>query len=335
MKSPFTGGETKLVKEIRELEYRKEPFDIYYHYYVCIDTREQFTTTELDTLNITQVHNKYRSKYGIPFVDEIKSTRERYGLSAARISEVLGLGVNVYRNYESGEMPSVATGRLIRLAEDPGEFIRLLELSKNVLEPAEYIKVKRKIEQAVTESYDFEKSFREHWLGSSMPNLFNGYKVPDLKRIGAMVQYFSFENKPFLTALNKLMFYSDFFHFKCFGFGISGLVYKALPKGPVPNNYWSIYNQVINEGVVKTEEMNFGDYVGDRFVSNNKIVLESDDSLFNESETKILRIVSNRFKGMSTKQIVDISHKEAAWIDNVDDVNRISFEYAFDLIYPA
>jgi hypothetical protein len=34
---------------------------------------------------------------------------------------------------------------------------------------------------------------------------------------------------------------------------------------------------------------------------------------------------------LTTKQIVEISHQEPAWQDNIDEYQRISFEYGFDL----
>jgi hypothetical protein len=89
MKSPFTGGEAKLEKEVRGFEFRKDTFEVLFHFYICIDTKEQFTTTEIDTLNVNQIHNKYREKYGIPFIDEIRNIRSKYGLSATKC---LGLG---------------------------------------------------------------------------------------------------------------------------------------------------------------------------------------------------------------------------------------------------
>lgn len=63
MQSPFTGGAVQLVKEPKELEFRNEIFEIIYHSWKCTDTGELFTTDELDTVNINQVHNKYREKY--------------------------------------------------------------------------------------------------------------------------------------------------------------------------------------------------------------------------------------------------------------------------------
>ncbi len=65
MRSPFTGGVATLEKELRVLEFKKDTFEVLYHYYLCADSAEQFTATQLDTLNINQVHNKYREKYGI------------------------------------------------------------------------------------------------------------------------------------------------------------------------------------------------------------------------------------------------------------------------------
>ena len=81
MKSPFTGGNVILQQENAELMFRKERFQYVYLYYLCEDTKERFTTSDIDEINITQVYNQYRIKYGIPFVDEIKHIRKMYGLS--------------------------------------------------------------------------------------------------------------------------------------------------------------------------------------------------------------------------------------------------------------
>ncbi len=332
MKSPFADAGARIEKEQRILEYRKESFEILYHYYVCEETKEQFTTTDLDTLNMTQVYNKYREKFGIPFVDEIRDIREKYGLSAIKMSEVLGLGANVYRNYESGEMPSVATGRLIRLAADPKEFHALLEMSKNALEQNEYERVKKKLDHAKSGWGAVEEMQKFRLFGNMLPNMLNGYRVPNMQRIGNMVKFFASENQPFTTGMNKLMFYADFGHFKKYGQSISGLQYIAIQRGPVPENYGGIYNQLVNFDFVMVEEKDFGDYVGERYVAekfdfNQAEIMDQ----FNSSEWEVLRNVSSKFMGKNTKEIVEISHQEPAWQDNVDDFHRISFEYGFEL----
>ena len=63
MKSPITGKEMKLLKEHRLMHFRKETFEIVFHYYKCEDTGEQFTTTSLDEVNINQVYDQYRNRF--------------------------------------------------------------------------------------------------------------------------------------------------------------------------------------------------------------------------------------------------------------------------------
>lgn len=331
MKSPVAGKEMKLQREFRTLQYRKEPFEVVFHYYWCTDSNEQFTTTELDNLNLLQVHNQYRAKYAIPFVDEIKAIRNKYDLSAAKMSVILGFGANVYRNYEGGEMPSVSTGRMIRMAEDPREFLRILDFARNALDEDDYSKVQRKIYHALNEEGKGQAQIEQWLFQTKLPTIYNGYRMPDLEKVGRMVAFFAGRNKPFLTALNKLMFYADFLHFKKCGAGISGLYYHAIQKGPVPNNYGGIYNCLVNDGYIKIEEVEFKDFVGEQFLCANKEKAELSESLFSTTEIETLKQVAQRFKGMNTRQIVEVSHTEKAWQHNVDDHGRINYAYGFVL----
>lgn len=66
MKSPLTGKEMKLVKEERLMEFRKERFKVIFHYYLCEDTKEQFTDIHLDELNIDQLYSQYNDSHNIP-----------------------------------------------------------------------------------------------------------------------------------------------------------------------------------------------------------------------------------------------------------------------------
>lgn len=326
MKSPFTNGEAVLKKELRKLIYRKEEFSIWAHYYLCKDTKEQFTTTDLDNLNLTQVHNKYREKYGIPFTDEIIELRKKYDLSATKMSEVLGLGTNSYRNYESGEIPSVATGRLIRLAERPEEFIQLLEMSKNTFQKKQYHNVLEKAQSALN-NVNLNSIWFSYLFDTPFPCLSNGYKISNLSKIGSMVSFFAKNNNPFTTALNKLMFYADFGHFKNYGFSISGATYKAIQNGPVPENYGALYNQIVNAEYAKVKEFAFENYGGEKFFASEIKGLDQ----FSEIELETLKKVSHRFKNLTTKAIVELSHDEPGWKHNVDEKNRIDYDYSFEL----
>src|SRR5258708_4328749 len=237
-------GNISLKRRPATFEFRKEPFHITYHTWIDNERGEEFTTLVLDELNQAQIHNQYRSKYGVPFIDEVLMIREQYGLSAAKMSEILGLGQNVYRNYENGEMPSITTGRLIQLAKDPIEFKKLIELSSNELESHELERINRKVTSKLSGWERLESIVEERIFGTKAPSIYNGYRVPVMEKIGMMAKYFASHLEPFKTKMNKLLFYADFFHYSKTGYSITGLTYVAIRRGPVPKNYGSIYDRL-------------------------------------------------------------------------------------------
>jgi uncharacterized phage-associated protein/DNA-binding transcriptional regulator YiaG len=323
-----TNNNLQLQKKIYQLEFRKENFQIVYHNLLNTKTREEFTTDELDDLNIAQVHNQYRSKYGIPFIDEIKAIKEQYGLSAAKISEILGLGLNVFKNYENGEMPSIATGRLIQLAKDPEEFRKLIALSKNELEPHELERINKKVAAKLSGWNEFDHKLEEYLFGPKIPSEHNGYKIPAMEKLGMMVKYFAQQLQPFTTKMNKLLFYADFLHYSRTGFSITGLTYIAITHGPVPKNYGGIYDRLFEAGFVALEEVDFNDFTGEKFMNQDG---EPDMELFTPTERKAIVDVEQQLGKLKTNQIVDISHDEFAWRQNIDDFGRISYDYGFVL----
>lgn len=331
MISPLTGKEMKLVKELANLPFRKEDFSVVYHYYLCEDTKEQFTDDELDNVNIAQVHNRYREKYGIPFPEEIKSIREKYGVNASKMAEILGFGPNTYRLYEAGDMPSVSNGRLILSISQPEEFIRQVEASSHILSVKEVVKfIERAKQLEEREKSDYwEILFERQIFQFDKPNEFSGYKKPDFEKISQVIAYFNDKIELFKTKLNKLLFYADYSMYQRSGHSITGIQYRAIPFGPVPAEYEKLYlklqdDQKINIVEVGFENGNFGE-----LIKSNK---NAEFDALSEKEIKVLDDIVNKFKGLTTKQIVDISHNELAWIENKDEKKIISYQkYAFSL----
>ncbi|TAE79388.1 MAG: DUF4065 domain-containing protein [Bacteroidetes bacterium] len=333
MKSPITGAAMQLTKERRSMDFRKETFEIVFHYYKCEDSGEQFTTTALDEVNMNQVYNQYRNKFNIPFPDEIISIREKYGLSAARMSEILGFGVNTYRQYEAGEMPSVANAKLIQMVDDPTIFIDMVRLCATLDD-----KTKTKHMQTAQLLADekkknmFDWQYKEYLLGNHLADIYSGYRNPNFEKFTEMVVYFSDKLSPFKTKMNKLLFYADFFMFKQSCFSISGVRYKAIDMGPVPNNFQSIFEYLANkdEIAISTTEFPQG-YTGEQFKANKNRKFNA--ALFSANELNTLEKVAGVFKETSTNNMIEFSHLEEAWKKNAKDKSVISYEYAFDLTY--
>ncbi|MCC6818735.1 MAG: DUF4065 domain-containing protein [Bacteroidia bacterium] len=321
----------KLSKERRSIDFRKETFDFVFHHYKCEDSGEQFTTTVLDELNLMQVYNQYRDKFNIPFPDEIIRIREKYNLSAAKMSEILGFGVNSYRQYEAGEMPSVANAKLIQMVNDPYKFIDMVLLCGTLDETlkAKYIQKAQLLAEEKKKNF-FKINIKEYLMGNHIADIYSGYRNPNFEKFTEMVVYFSNQLSPFKTKMNKLLFYADFLMFKQSCFSISGVRYKAIDMGPVPNNFQSIFEYLVNNDDVDIYITEFPNgYTGEQFKSKKNRKFNAD--LFTENELKTLRQVAGVFKETSTTDIINLSHLEEAWKNNEKDKKVISYEYAFEL----
>ena len=145
MRSPYTGKEMQKVVERRVWKFRGEAFEYEHVSWRCPDTGEEFTTPESDDAAFNQVTSQYRVKYGIPSVDEIIGTRKKYHLSAAKMALLLGFGINQYRLYEQGEVPSLSNARLITAAGNPSVMAALLDASRHLLTDRDYQTLHRKI----------------------------------------------------------------------------------------------------------------------------------------------------------------------------------------------
>lgn len=332
MKSPITGKEMFLKREHQNLIFRKEEYDIVYHYFLCEDSKEQFTNDKLDELNLKQLYNKYREAHNLPFPDEITEIRHKYKLSATKMSEILGFGINVYRNYEAGEVPNESNARLIQVASDPIQFKELL-LKSRISKEKEIRKYITHIDELIENKSTayFKKCFAENYLlGITSPNRYTGYKKQNLEKFTAMVVFFSKMLKPWKTYLNKYLFYADFLNYKNTGFAISGLQYRAIDMGPVPNNFNSIYEYLATEDFIDIEQNEFPDgSIGERFYERKDNQFNPDT--FTSEELESMDEVYKRFKDIK-KELIQISHAEPAWDVNFKAGKKIiNYDAAFDL----
>ena len=323
MISPFTGGHATLKYEKRELEYRKEKYSYVAQFYEDDETHEQFTTTEMDEANLAQVYNQYRAAHSIPFVDEIVALRERYSLSALKMSAILGFGVNQYRQYEEGYMPSETNGKILKACQNPIIFETFVQNSRAQLGEKAYTRITGQLEAVKKQQTDVRRSLI---FGESKRTGANGFAPLSLERLRNLLLYFIHEcGDVFNTKMNKLLFYADFYHYRQHGQAISGLSYRAIKYGPVPVHWdraYSLFDDVRQEIV----EFDTG-ITGTKLVS----VSQPDLSLFSESEKDTLRKIAETFSQTTAKEISLVSHDEEAWKRYVGTSQFIDFSTAFEL----
>ncbi len=345
IKSPFTGGVAVLKQRPAQEKFRGETFDIQELYYECADTGKEVDNTATAELNAQQVYNLYRTRHHIPFPEEIRRIREQYGLSAAKMSEVLDFGINSYRNYEkegdkekTGEqaesethqpvIPTPANGKLIRLAANPVHFQTFVQEKRSIFSDNAWKKIQERI-ATLLQGNEMTPLVQYIWNQDTEANEFTGFIKPYFDKVAHFVLFFAREAQPLKTRLNKLMFYCDFAHFRKTGFSISGCNYRAIQMGPVPSHYHELFGILEAEKYVGIEEELYDHGgIGERFVPER----EFDPSLFSAEELDTMREILETFQDTRTKELIERSHHEQAWIDNKDQRNLISYlAYGFRL----
>lgn len=171
----------------------------------------------------------------------------------------------------------------------------------------------------------------EHYLlGTTRPNAFTGYRMPNLEKFREMVVFFTEKMELWKPKLNKLMFYADFGMFSKVGLSISGIQYRAISLGPVPDNYQSIYEFLDKNGDIEIHYEMFRDGgSGEQFKPNPKRTFNP--AGFSDLELNELEEIAERFNNCLTGEIIDISHLEQAWIENQNRNGYIDFKYGFEL----
>lgn len=157
----------------------------------------------------------------------------------------------------------------------------------------------------------------------------SGYRQFDLQKAINSILYFA-KNVPYLwkTKLNKLMFYSDFKHFKYYTVSLTGLKYLKYEHGPVPKNYDALLSIMETEGLINLLPAQIGDYPGILV----QTLADYDPDLFTKEEISALEEIKDKFSEYTSRDISNISHKEKGWTDTPYN-QVISYSYALELNY--
>jgi len=329
MLSPITGKEMVVKKEWRKMIYRKEAYDVLFHIWHCTDSGENFEDDKFANLNYEQVVNQYRENHNIPFPEDIKAIRNQYKLPASRMSQVLGLGDNTYRQYEAGEMPTLANARLIQMAADPRKFIDLMQLS-DLQNEKQFSLVNSNAKKIIDKETCQENFIYKLFKGSNKRNRYSGYSIPNFEKFKEMVLFFISDNAVWKTKLNKMLFYADFGHYKHHNRSISGAKYCSIDMGPVPDNFNTFFEAIANDKAMDVKYQTFSDGgIGEKYIPLRSV----NKSLFTEDEIDTLTKVKEMLKDISTKDVINLSHQEKAWSKNKNNkAHPIDYIFAYELI---
>ena len=325
--SPLSGKPMRVLYEPEKMKFRGEEYDCIYISFRDDAEGEAYTTTESDTSWYNQVTNQYREKHGIPYQDEIITLRERYGLSASKMSVILGFGANQYRLYEEGEVPSESNGKMIRSAMNPKVFLDLVKSSRHQLTDREYAKITARVEEVIAQSEQWHHEvFVAELLFKSGRGLVNGFAPQSTSRLKNLLLYVLGQmGETFQTKMNKVLFYIDFLSYRERGMAISGLAYNAIEFGPVPQRWdrvYSAFDEVEEElRLVQGQEC-----------MSLKAGVKADMSGFSPDEMAVIDKVCIWLNKMTSRAVSKLSHEEPAWKEHVGKAETIPYKDAFTLV---
>jgi len=257
--------------------------------------------------------------------EAIREIRKKYGLTQGELAGLLGWGVATLSRYENGALQSSAHDRLLALATEPRNLLKLVDATPDALTEEKRQHLKQLLAATISRELSFKRIYEDRF-GAYEPDAFSGYKRLDLSKLFNAILYFCRGQHIPTTKVNKLLFYADFKHFKEYTVAITGARYARMPFGPAPDNYSYYFATLQEENAIEVEEIIFDQGAGEYFRS----LRDPDLSIFTDGELKILAVVKENLKDFTARAISDMSHQEKGYIDTPMG-HPISYEYADEL----
>lgn len=319
--------ETKVITKRESYDVCGESIEVDAQILVCAECGEEFYCEELDNATLIRAYNEYRRRHKLLLPEEIKKIREQYGLSQRSFAKLLNWGDKTICRYENGSIQDKAHNSLLLFLREPENMRTYLTENEIVLDERQKAKLLDTVDKLEQDKeYRAGRRFFEIFF-SRIPSEENGFKGFDYEKLCAMVLFFAHKSTGLLkTKLMKLLNYSDMVFYKENGISISGLRYKHLPYGPVPDNFDIILGKMAADHLAHIEVIYDGAY------EKHQVVPECDvpEGVLSDSEVEMLNRIYEKFKSFGSVEISDYSHKEKGY--NATKTGQIiSYAYAMDI----
>jgi len=111
------------------------------------------------------------------------------------------------------------------------------------------------------------------------------------------------------TKLAKFLYLADFGRFYNIHESMSGLPYRKIEHGPVPDYYFRLVEELDGDGKVSIEPK--GNAL---LISETRTGQKVGDDMLNTEEKKLIKKISNKWQDKDTKEIVDFTHNQLPYI---------------------
>lgn len=290
-------------------------------YYYCKECDEEFADGELIDQNLQNARDQYRIKHQLLTSFEIKEIRNKYKLSQADLSLILGWGEITITRYETKEIQNENYDTVLRsVSDNPYKLYDYFMINKEKFSNAKQAKIAKKIFSVApnikeTNKYIEESLHKKHF---SIKEIDRGKQEIKIDRILAVIKSLIDKGiELYKTKLAKLLWYVDTINYKENNQSITGLAYYHMNYGACPLGL----DLILDSKSITVEDIEENEYV--KYLIKDVIT----DYKLTEKELKAIDIVVNKFNAFTSKEIVEYMHKEKAYIETKTN-DFISFEYA-------
>lgn len=304
------------IEETRSV--RGEDFVVCVEYFQCSHCGNEFEPEEGET-GLAQARALYRARHKMVEPKALVAWREALDISQPDLATILGWSPATVSRYENGKLQEAAHDKEMQLAMKSPENLLTLVQAATELSSKTRERLIGMLESELNNARATEKLF-QHKVTSAPGEAVNIVKLANL------VVLLCEKAEPFVTKLNKLLFYVDFKFYKAHRKTVTGLSYYRLDHGPVPASYSLLYDMLVERGNIEQVEARIGAYDGTLV----RPLGSGDRNVFDDEELTIIFEVRSRFSSMTSKEISDFSHEELAWKDTPSK-SIISYDFASHL----
>jgi len=206
------------------------------------------------------------------FSEKIKSMRQDKGLNQSSVADKLSISRPSYIDVEKGEK-ELTFGQLKQLA---GIFnIPLEELIFDTV-------------QLASNDYNLDK-YKQILLNC----LQYGGDTTD----GRLTK----------TKLAKLVYLADFAWFYSHLQPMSGLAYRRIQQGPVPDQYFRVIDELYESGAITIEKKKGGT------VWMIGIIEKASSNRLSETEIGLIKKITKKWRNINAQEIVEFTHNQLPW----------------------
>jgi len=276
--------------------------------------------------SFTLAYDNYRKNHNLLTANEIKSIREKYNLSSKPFSKLLGWGELTIYKYEKGALQDDAHDEVLKFINDPENMKMIYEDKlKDNLEEADRFEFEENLDKLLGQINPYEKIIQLKFRYK--PDEFSGNRPFSIEKTANLILKIikcSVKKSLFEVQLVKCLFYSDFLNFKNSGISMTGLRYAHGPYGPVVDEYHDLFDYMTANKMVNMQVIPFEAGEGHQYTN----LSEPDESVFSESEKKLVDEICKKLTPLSSKQLSEKTHEEVqGWKDTASG-QHITYRYA-------